>query len=445
MMLSIGYGYFYTVSQGEQLYLKAALQRNYAQVQASEEKLNVTGIAIGPALGFIVDNQGIHTTITAYFVTNESNDQVVQYNSGSGSTPELPYTIGQGQSVSFDTGVVFKYGQSYVIKVITARGTTATALYPPIQLSVQAINSQLAAGIGSIALNFSSFVFYAYTNVNDPYVLNLAQPYSASYIPYATPIAFSVQITNNDPNQGTITINSHSDLFIYQQCTTGCGQQPLIVFYAVNVAKNGTITSTSQGSYVSTIIPFGASKIIYFASTTDLALGAFSPLQVSGKHSYGLGENDVFLIITGTNTYSTDAVLHAQNIPFAASYVGQNIGFFSETGVTCAQSSPTNFYLTITNSQWSLGNIEQVTINATSFSPSASGTAYPTWKVSGSGTITWSATNSQKYLTPGKSWTYEWSGTTSSTVGAQLIFPITITWDSKTPTVQQSAVGCFVT
>ena len=445
MAFSILYSYFFFVSQGDQIQLNATLQNNEASLLKTEEKFTLTASLIGPAISFTVDNTGIPIIVVSDMITDTSTGQVVQFNSGSNSDPSLPYSIGEGQSVTFNTGFVYPTGGEYTVKIVTSRGNTETALYPSLQPSLRAINSQIAAGLGSLSLNFSSFAFHVYTQTSGSYVIDTAQSYSGSLVPYATQIVFSLQVTNNDPNQASITINSHSDLFVYQQCVQGCGQQPLIVFYVVNVGSGGTITSTSKGSFAPIVIPYGNSTTLYFASVNDLALGSFAPLGVSGSHSYGYGENDVFLVITGANTYSQDAVLYAQTLPFAASYVSDNIAFFSNTPVTCTQGTLNTFTLTILNSQWSNPKyaMNGVTINATALT-SATGTSTPTWKASGTGTITFTPTNSNKDVPPGQSITFTWSGTVSSAVGTQEIFPLTIRWSGGTVTVQQSAVGCYV-
>lgn len=447
MAFSILYGYFYFVSQGEQLQLNTSLQNSLASIQKSNEKFTVSASLIGPSLGFTVDNTGINLVIASYLITNTATGQVVQSNTGSNSNPTLPYSIGQGQSVTFNTGYLYPSGGAYTIKVLTTRGNTATALYPSLQPTLRAINSQIAAGLGSLSLNFSSFAFHVYTKTSGSYIIDKVDSYSGSLVPHETQVVFSLQITNNDPDLGSITINSHSDLFVYQQCTQGCGQQPLLVFYVINVASDGTITSTAKDSFQPMVIPYGSNTTLYFGSINDLSLGAFAPLSISGSHSYGFGENDVFLEITGATVYSQNAILYAQSIPFAASYVSDNIAYFSETPITCTHSALDTFTLTIANTKWSsyasVGNINLVTINASALT-SATGTSSPNWKATGTGIITWTPTNPNKDIAIGSSETFTWTGTAPATIGEELILHITIGWDSGTVTTQQSSVGCYV-
>ncbi len=369
----------------------------------------------------------------------------MQENSGASSSPALPYVVNQGQSQLFNTGVLFLAGHVYLIKVLTSRGNTFIGTYPPKQPSIKSIGSLVAAGLGSLAMVFTSYEFYSYSHTGGPWTLDIDHPYSGALLPYGPYIALSLQIVNNDPSLGTITIDSHTDLWTYQTCHSGCGSMPLLTFFAANVASNGTITSTTKGSFVPIQIPYGKNATVYFASAYDLSLSSFSAQQIVGNAGrVGKGEYDIFLIVSGAKTWPTNGTLYAQNLPFAASYVTDNIAWFSLSTTTCSRSESTGISLTITNSQFSSGDINQIVLNATGFS---SVTASPSsgWNVAvNSGMITWTPKNSAKEINPGGSASFTWSGISNSPLATESIAPFTIYFDSGTITVQQTAMGCYV-
>jgi len=443
IFLTVGYGYFYTVVQNDQLFLKAGLQGSLNQAKQNLEYLTVTGTLVGPVVGFIVNNSGIATTISSYFITDSSAGQSF-YNSGTSSNPTLPYTISQGQSVVFNTNVLYSTGHSYTVKLLTQRGSTFVGTYPAKQLNTNDLSALIAAGIGAISMVFSSYALYNLTGSGNNWAINVAQPKPGGLLPYAVTPAFSMQVTNNDPAVGTITIDSHTEIYLYHTCGGGCGGNvPVFAFFVVNVGSVGTITSTTKGSFVPITIPYGVTQTLYFASANDLSVNSIASQQLSGSGSkVGLGEYDVFVIISGSDTESSKSILYTQNLPFAGSYLADNVAWVSETPTSCTHSSSTSFTLTVTNAWISKGNINQVSLNASGMalvtSPKQAGWANP--KITGGTVITWNAGK----INTGQSYSFTWSGTAPAAVGTQTVFPITISFSSGTVVSQQTAVGCYV-
>ena len=436
MILTIGYGYFYFINQSENQFIDTALSNQRQVSQQIAETLSVTGALVGPALGFIVNNTGPIATITSYFITNTATGQVLQFNSGTLSSPTLPYAINGGESTLFNTGVLYTHGQSYTIQVLTSKGTVVVGTYPPRQLSTKSLSSLVAEGVGSLSMSFTAFSFYYYTGST---TIDISHPHDGAIAPYGTNIVFSMQITNNDPSVGTITIDSHTDLWVYQTCQSGCGNSKQITFYVINVASSGAITSTSKGSFVPIQIPYGTSATIYFGSASDLSLNSFSAIYISGKSGTGYGEYGVFLLASGSNTLSTSALLYSQNLPFRGTFVADNIGWYSGSPLSCSPNTATPFALMINNSQSSPDRIDQITLNASSFS-SVTAAAPPGWDVSvNSGIITWSAGT----IRANSYQTFTWSGTAPGGIGVQSVFPLSLTWSSGVITSEQAAVGCY--
>ena len=344
IMLTVGYGYFYSVNQAEQTFLNTEIQSNIGSAQHNQEFLIITGTLSGPAIAFVVNNTGISTTLTSFFITDKLTGAVLDFNSGSSSTPAFPYAIRQGQSVEFTTGVLYTSGTSYTIEVVSSRGSTFVGTYPPRQLNTKVIGSLVAAGLGSIAMNFSTFNYYSVSGSGNSWTIAINHPHPAAILPYGVTPAFMLEITNNDPSAGTVTIDSHTELYLYQTCPSGCGGNvPVFAYFIVNVASNGAITSYNKGSFAPITVPYGDSQTLYFASKNDLAIGSFATLQVNAPgNKVGLGEYDVFEIISGSDALATGAILYGQNLPFAGTFLSDNVGWFSETPTSCTHSAATH-------------------------------------------------------------------------------------------------------
>ncbi len=443
IFLSVGYVYFYTVAQDTQSNQKAALEAQLSSIQQNQEQLTVAGLLQGSAIGFEVNNSGITATITSYFITDTSTGQLF-FNSGTSSYPILPYTISQGGSVTFTTNTFYAQGHSYSIKLLTQRGSIFVGQYPPRQLNVKVANALVAAGLGSISMVFSTYNYYSITSSGGKWVLDLAHPHSASLLPNGVTPAFSIQITNNDPSVGTIILDSRSDMWLYNYCPHGCGTVPLFAFYLVNVATNGTVTSPTKGTFSEISIPYGVTQTVYFASANDISLGNFQTITMSQSHNVALGEYDVFIIISGSDSTATNSVLYAQNLPFGGSFLADNVAWYAESPRVCTHSATATFSLQLNNSALSSSSIHSISLNATSFS-SVQATAPSGWtkSINPPGFITWTSGDSGHNIDPADSLNFSWTGTAPSTVGTQSIFLITIDWTGGTITMQQAATGCY--
>jgi flagellin-like protein len=464
MIFTVAFGYFYTLNQDQQVLQAAARQSASLQAQRNQENLYSLGSLVGGNLTFSVNNTGIATVLVGFVLTDQSGNILAQQNGGTATsaplcstkTATVPCSVNSGGSASFVTNIGYSSGDYYTMKVFTSRGTTVVGTYPTHTITSVSITSQIASGLGSLVMIFSSFTFYGYTTTSNicaaGYLcnINLSSAQPAAITPYGTtPIAFSVQITNNDPSAGTIVIDSHTDLWTFLSCGSGCGTQSLLGFYVMNVLANGTITSRTQNSFSPIMITYGATKTIYFGSGCDLSIcSSYSPQSISDA----IGEHDVFMIFSGALVSASNSSLYSQNLPYTATFASDNIAGFSETPTTCGNgSSIPSFSLTVTNSKWSPAGdgIDVVSVNASAFTnvqaPIAQSPIGWIPSVSSSGIITWTATNSAYYIMPSNSLKFIWSGTAPVvSTGTQYTFLSTAYWNSGTIKSQQIDTGCFV-
>lgn len=277
--------------------------------------------------------------------------------------------------------------------------------------------------------------------------------------PYQTPIAFSVNITNDDPSLGTIVINSASNLWVIETCDSGVTEgncpsgNPFFVFYVMNVnPTTGVITSTSAGSFSEIEIPYGVTKTLYYGAAYDLSLQPYSIVGLTSALSsnpYYYGQFAVFLLFAGTKIVSSDSLVYGQNIPFESTTAADNFGWYYESPVECNPGSSTSFTLNINDSVFANTEygITKVVLNASAFSSVIVGTSPSHWTGSEtSGMITWTNSTDAGAITPGITDSFLWSATAPSpSITTQYVFPLTITWDGGQVTNLQAAAVCTVT
>ncbi|MHB8565868.1 MAG: hypothetical protein ACYC7D_05675 [Nitrososphaerales archaeon] len=455
LIFTVGFGYFYTMSQDQQILQTAQRQNSNLLALKNQENLYlVTNVGGGGNLTFTVNNTGIATALVGYFISDQTG-KILQFETGSnptsscldGSKSPIPCILSAGSSAYFDPTPQISYtpGTYYTVKVLTERGSSVIGTYPTQQLSESSLTSLVASGLGSLEMIFSSFEFYNYSSTS-PWKVNLSSAEPAAITPYNKPIVFSAQVTNNDPSGGTIVVDAHTDLWTFLSCGSGCGSQTTLSFYVMNVASDGTVTSTSYNSYVPIQIPYGSTKTIYFGSSCDLSTSScssFSSQSVSDSEN----EHDVFMIFSGTLVTAKNSTLYSQNLPFAATFTSDNIASYSETPTTCGNGSSTTFSLQVTNTNWSPSGdkINKVVVEAPTFNPPTTQPTAPSgWAVSvNSGTITW--TTSGSYIVPGQTLKFSWQGTAPVVnTGTQVTFISNVNWNSGTIQSQPINTGCFV-
>ena len=459
MLFSVGFGYFYTTSQDQQILQNAQRQNSNFLGQKNQENLYVlANLGSDASLTFSVNNTGIATVLVGYFITDQTG-KVVQYKTGTSTNPSscsassastIPCALNAGSSATIDPSpsITYTLGGYYTIRVLTERGTTIVGTYPTQQLSENSLNTFVASGLGSLEMIFSSFSFYNYSSTGSPnWTVNLTSAQNAAITPFNKPIVLSAQVTNDDPSGGTIIVSSHTNLWTFLSCGSGCGQQAYLSFYVMNVGSGGNITSTTYGSYVPIQIPYGATKTIYFGSNCDLSTSSCSYSYQSINDA--VSEHDVFMIFSGTMVSANNATLYSQNLPYSATFTSDNIASYSESPTTCGNGSSTSFSLKLTNSKWtpSGDGINQVVVQASTFNPPLVQPLPPAgWTVSvSSGTITWNAISSTYYILPGSTLSFSWGGTAPVVnSGTQFTFVSAATWSAGTILSQPIVTGCYV-
>ena len=287
MLFSVGTGYFLFVNNANTFYVKTLSDRTSAMQAQLSEILQVASAA-GTGnnhLTLTVTNSGpINSNITAVYVIDPSNTPYT-YGIGfsSNTSPALPLGVGQGGSATVDTGLLIQTG-AYMLKVVTQRGNSFSATYPPTAISLA--SQALASGaIGDLYLGFHSLTWYTVVtcNVNQKCLQRQGAGFAIPAISTVSPIAFSIQVTNLNSLQQNITLDQYTLMteFVPPVPGTGGGTARSYAWYIVS-------NSTNVLSAYSTFTLFYNKPVtLVFASTSAGTLIPYGPAFSSGTITYG--------------------------------------------------------------------------------------------------------------------------------------------------------------
>jgi len=182
---------------------------------------------------------------------------------------------------------------------VTARGNTV-----PVETTEEVIISQVAQGIGLMALDFMTFRYFFY-NATSP---NQLEDYPAGVYSYNVPrtpeIAFGITLTNYDPLKRTIVLNQYTEVWLYFPKAPGQS----LVWHIMNVESNGTITTP----YSPISLAYRETKLLIFASANP---GSFSKVSVPAAiKNLPCALNLLLLGTVGSDDYG-------QNIPFVSLFI----------------------------------------------------------------------------------------------------------------------------
>jgi len=297
MIFTTGAAYFMFVQYNYQLQHQASIERNQMEFDQSLEQFLVGGSVPGSKLLAQVNNTGpIAITIVQVFYFNADNGTFISSESVTSSN-----TINPGTAATVGSGISYSSGNR-LIKVLTARGNLGSGIYPPPQLNVT--YAGVAGGLGSIELDFNSYIYYNETLSGN--IVNSLQNFPKggnAYGVVAGPCqAFSVSIKNLDPNRRTLIIDSNSLMWQFS-----ASQGVNYVWFIANVTMDGKVHSYTTSNQIS--VSYGQTRTLYFA------VGKAGTVDKPSTPPSGVIAA-VFLILHGK--LGSDP--YGQNIPFVSTY-----------------------------------------------------------------------------------------------------------------------------
>jgi hypothetical protein len=324
MVMTLATSVFLWTLYQNTLYNNAVKAQNQQELDARNENVVANGnYTVSGGKVSVVANLTNAGPVTAQIVSLwvfDTSKQTYGFNNSIANKPwaNLTWTtLKAGQVLKFTSGNATKVTvpnaaslDNFNIWFVTARGNTV-----PLAQSQSIIIAQVSQGIGSVAMDFNSFIYY-HVDQPSPGNYRLRQSEWPTGLPgFLVPnvnIAFRVTLTNFDPQKRSITLGAHSALWMIFK--TNNPQQPRSMWWQiVNVNATGWITSKTPATFSNVSLPYASSYQVYFASANDLSSDNFLPTSPSQTATPGAVNLMLFGTI-GTSTY-------AQNIPFVSVYV----------------------------------------------------------------------------------------------------------------------------
>ena len=281
------------------VYNDVVRQRNQQDVDRLMENIIATNTTyFVPSTGkFNVTTDIVNSgSITAQIVTLWVMDATLQkYNVTDLQASNLNLNPGNRQTFSKAIRIPGAIStNSFSAWFVTARGNTVN-----LAIVQTVIVSDVAQGIGSMAMEFATFGYYTFASSTK--LANWPTGIVSFNVPKNEYVAFRANLRNLDPRKLTITLDSHS--LFWQPGRSGVSDN---AWFIVNVEADGTIKST----YTPITIAYLETKTIIFASQNDLGLGSFSQLKTPNT----VTSVAAFLLLHGTIGSSP----YGQNIPFVS-------------------------------------------------------------------------------------------------------------------------------
>jgi hypothetical protein len=350
MMFTVGYGYFYMITQSQAAYQRAIMQSSLLAMQQSEESLVVTVTVNSTTVFSYVNNTGIATSVVAYQITNVSNDKFndkLLYNQTFGSLN--PVVVGQSGFVKLPGGYACAACTNghFLVKVETSRGNTFIGTYPPL-FSSQSLNALSSGAIGDLYMQFSTFTYYNVTThnqspntcpasgANEPtgkasgFCLTTAGGHPGFTIPASIgssgSLAFSIWITDFNPNQANITLDEYS-LIMQLEIHGSSGMTPLTWYivsnYSTVILQNFNLITLKYGVPVLLLFSAGAPVCAAGQSSGTAGCTTFSgPSTCSGAACPSPGNTAPTFIVThgckglALSACSYNTANYGQNSPY---------------------------------------------------------------------------------------------------------------------------------
>lgn len=326
MLFTVGTSYFLFINSANTLYVKSLNQRTQGMQNSGYESLMVTTVLKNNDIQFYVNNTAaLPINVTAAFVLDSSGNVLKCLGVGIPTSSSCYYSTtalstvanpGKGSPTTgtIDTGYAYVSGTD-TVKVLTARGNVFSATYPatPVPLAQLAVTTQ---GAGFLSLDFNSYLGYNTTGsgagCNPTSTGCQLTPFPSTVQGYTLSsasktghfYAFSVTVTNVDPEKRTITLDSNSELIQYKAPAAGSGGGTASAWpWAIGIVSGSGLTQ----AWSTITITYGQMITLYFTQTPNGG-GGFNANKFPSSGDY-VG---VFIYLHGTVGSSP----YGQNIPF---------------------------------------------------------------------------------------------------------------------------------
>ena len=284
MLFSVGTGFFIFISNSNLVYNEALTNRADAVQSQLQEQLTISPVTSNNYITFTVTNTGgVSVILDNLFVLRPSN-VLRTYGVGvaNNTLPVLPIAVSPSTtSASLNTSIKYSSG-TYMLKVMTSRGNTFTATYPPSGGS-PVTNALSSGAIGDLYLTFDSFTIYTVTSHSSDsgcpakagsysgYCFKTGSGFSGPGFAVSgatftsSAVGFSATFTNLNQGQADIILDQWS--LMYAQVPAGAnGKVPLVSWNIISVSAKSGIYIPINDKYTPIVLSYNTPVTIYFMS-----------------------------------------------------------------------------------------------------------------------------------------------------------------------------------
>ena len=336
ILLTVGFGYFYSITQGQQYYQLTLKQQNLATSQKNAESLIMTSAIVSNQIQVTIYNVGISANITSLFV-NDNSTGTSQYVSLSGGR-----LVPQGGSTNIG-GITYVPGNNYLIKALTARGNVFETTYPPLSASL-ATQALTSGSLGDIYMAFNTYSYYNVTSGSpcpasggtySGYCLSKGLP--AFTIPSSissNPIAFSVTMTDLNTAGASIVLDQFS--LMYENLVSAPnGKNPFIPWYVITNSSTSSHNAILN-TYAPLILKYDVPTTVVFASLSCMPTTTGDGPNDCGSNPFTINApgqspgtvTPVFMMMHGWEVANNTSI-NLGTLTFASENYGQNMPYVS--------------------------------------------------------------------------------------------------------------------
>jgi hypothetical protein len=282
LVFTIGTSFLLFVNGTNLLYSQSLVGRANKMQDRLSEQLLIGTLLTGSHVAFYVNNTGgLNANITAAFVLDTFGNVLKCEGKGLqspcvNSTPPLPVVVNVGKgSTVMDTGYVYGSG-TYTVELVTQRGGTFSATYPPTPAPFPVTYALSSGGIGDLDIQIASYKYYTVVLSGSTYKIQLQG--GAFSIPHgvtSSNLAFSARFTNVNYSHKNMTLDAYSLLAHIQAPLAGQGGGTSRS-YAWYVISNDSASNINP-NYQQITLPYLIPVTVVFASQTPSAFTPYAP------------------------------------------------------------------------------------------------------------------------------------------------------------------------
>jgi len=280
--------FLWTLSQNT-LYNQELKEKNQVELDRLNERVTASSVNYTGSAGTIsvqveLENNGASAVhITTLWVMDAT---VKKY--GFNDTLDLNLKPGNKTYLTGENAVDVNIAGANATDTLNSWFVTTRGNNVPLEKDQSVIVAQLAQGIGSLAMDFSSFKYYEVTGKQ------LGSPQSGFSIPGDIPIVFSMYLTNLDEHYTKVNLTALSLLWLYPAAGAKTAKFP--------IAK---VVNQTLATFDFQILEFGKPTKLFFGTDKTTAGNVKGTLCAANLLLYGkIGADD-----------------YGQNIPFVSVYV----------------------------------------------------------------------------------------------------------------------------